>query len=248
MTCEHINNRYIELCKSYDISIDVSNAESKEAPKYEVINSDGMHTIVLNEAKIEHSMYDALLAYIVSGILLPKLVMRTERLVIRRFSMEDAAECFSFMSDKQGMHLDGCKPFDTMDDEYWERMKLFEQREGQYVIVLKSTNEVIGTINVFADDSRAVDCKEIGYAISPAHQRNGYAFEAISAILDLLQKDLLLDMVVAGVLPENTPSINLLEKLGFSREGIRHKALWHEGLERPVDLIYYYIDRKNPIC
>ena len=243
MTSEQINNRYIELCKEYDIAIVISNIESKDAPKFEVGANDGVHTIILNDAKIKHSMYDALLAYIVSGILLPRLVMRTERLIIRRFCMEDAAGCFSFMSDEQGMHLDGCKPFQAMDDEYWERMKLFEQREGQYVIVLKSTNEVIGTINVFADDLRAVEAKEIGYAISPAHQRNGYAFEAISAILDLLQKDLMLDMVVAGVLPENTPSIKLLEKLGFGREGVRHKALWHEGLDKPVDLLYYYVDR-----
>jgi len=96
---------------------------------------------------------------------------------------------------------------------------------------------------LFSDDSRAVSSKEIGYAISPKHQRNGFAFEAISAMVNLLQKDLLVDMVVAGVLPENIPSIKLLEKLGFSREGIRHKALWHESLDKPVDLQYYYLDR-----
>lgn len=81
-------------------------------------------------------------------------------------------------------------------------MKLFEKREGQYVIALKNTDEVIGTINVFDDDSRAVSAKEIGYAVHPDHRRKGYAHEAISAISDLLRKHLLLDMVVAGVLPE----------------------------------------------
>lgn len=243
MTTEQVNNRYIELCKAYNIAIAISNTESEDAPKYEVSTNNSIHTIILNNAKIEHSMYDALLAYIVSGILLPKLVIRTERLMIRRFCMGDATDCFSFMSDKQGRHLNGCKPFYKMDDEYWEQMKLFEQQDGQYVIVLQSTSEVIGTINVFADNSRAVESKEIGYAISPKYQRKGYAFEAISAMLIFLQNELLLDMVVAGVLPENIPSIKLLEKLGFSREGIRHKALWHEGLDKPVDLMYYYIDR-----
>lgn len=104
---------------------------------------------------------------------------------------------------------------------------------------------MIGTLNVFEDDSRAVESKEIGYAISPAHQRRGYAFEAIGAMVRLLQQNLMLDMVVAGVLPENTPSIRLLEKLGFSCEGMRHKALWHEGYDCPVDLLYYYKDRAN---
>ena len=246
MTIEQINNRYIDLCKEYDISITVSNIDTADAPKYESSSNDEVHHIVLNTAKIDHSMYAAFLAYAVSVLLLPRLVLKTERLLIRRFAMRDAAECFAFMSDEQGMFLDGCKPFYTMDDDYRERMQLFEEREGQYVIVLRNTNEVIGTINVFSDDSRAVSSKEIGYAISPKHQRKGYAYEAITAITNLLQQDLLFDMVVAGVLPENIPSIKLLEKLGFCKEGIRHKALWHEGLDKPVDLVYYYLDRNDP--
>ena len=243
MDRDQINKRYIELCKDYGISIVVSNNNAADAPRYDLNTNNDMHNIILNYSKIDVSMYESFLAYAVSLLLLPKLVLKTERLVIRRFCMDDAAACFTFMSDEPGMYLDGCKPFHTMDENYWERMKLFEEREGQYVIVLQSTNEVIGTIKVFTDDSRAVSSKEIGYAISPKYQRNGYAYEAISAIINLLQKDLLFDMVVAGVLPENTPSIKLLEKLGFSNEGIRHKALWHEGLDKPVDLMYYYIDR-----
>ena len=243
MERQQLHNRYIDLCKKHGISVFVTNDNSADAPKYELSTNNAIHNIVLNDAKIDTSMYEAFLAYAVSLLLLPNLVLKTERLIIRRFCMDDAVSCFEFMSDEQGMYLDGCKPFRTMDADYWKRMKLFKEREGQYVIVLQSTNEVIGTINVFDDDSRAVSSKEIGYAISPKHQRNGYAFEAVTAILNLLQKDLLLDMVVAGVLPENTPSIKLLEKLGFSREGVRHKALWHEGLDKAVDLVYYYIDR-----
>lgn len=243
MERQQLHNRYIELCEEHGISVLVTNNNAADAPKYELNINNGVHNIVLNDSKIDVSMYESFLAYAVSLLLLPRLILKTERLVIRRFCMDDAAACFAFMSDAQGMYLDGCKAFNTMDEDYWERMKLFEEREGQYVIVLKSTNEVIGTLNVFTDDSRAVSSKEIGYAISPKYQRNGYAYEAISAIISLLQKELLFDMVVAGVLPENTPSIKLLEKLGFSNEGIRHKALWHEALDKPVDLMYYYIDR-----
>lgn len=243
MERQQMHNRYIDLCKKYGISVFLTNDNSADAPKYELSTNNTIHNIVLNDAKIDSSMYEAFLAYVVSLLLLPNLVLKTERLIIRRFCMDDAVLCFDFMSDEQGMYLDGCKPFNTIDEDYWERMKLFEEREYQYVIVLQSTNEVIGTINVFDDDSRAVSSKEIGYAVSPKHQRNGYAYEAISAIVSLLQKELLFDMVVAGVLLENTPSIKLLEKLGFHNEGVRHKALWHEDLDKPVDLMYYYIDR-----
>ncbi len=243
MERQHIHNRYIELCKKYGIFAVITNVNDASAPAYELTADNSIHSIVLNDAKIDASMYESFLAYAVSLLLLPRLVLTTERLIIRRFCMDDAEACFAFMSDAQGMYLDGCKPFTSMDDSFWDRMNLFEKRDGQYVIALKATGEVIGTINVFDDDSRAVSAKEIGYAIAPKHRRKGYAFEAISAVVDLLRKDLLFEMVVAGVLPENIPSAKLLEKLGFTGEGIRHKAFWHEGLDKPVDLIYYYIDR-----
>lgn len=242
MDRQYINDRYITLCKEHGIALTITSTDVVDAPAYE-FNTDHLHSIVLNDAKIDASMYESILAYAVSQLLLPRLVLKTDRLIIRRFCMDDANACFPLMSDVQGMYLDGCKPFFSMDDAFWERMNIFEKREGQYVIVLQSTNEVVGTINVFDDDSRAVSAKEIGYTIHPDHRRKGYAYEAISAITDLLRKHLLFDMVVAGVLPENMPSIKLLEKLGFHSEGIRHKALWHEGLDKPVDLMFYYIDR-----
>ena len=135
------------------------------------------------------------------------------------------------------------KAFTEMDDEYQELMAQFAQRETQYMIVLKESGEVIGTVNLFADDSRAVDAMEVGYSIAHAHQRKGYAYEALSALLGLLQNDLYLEMVTAGILPENKASEKLLEKLGFHKEGLRHKAVWHAELDNPVDLVYYYRDR-----
>lgn len=122
MTREQINQRYIELCKDYDISIVVSNNDAADAPKYALNNNNDVHYIALNNAKIDSSAYEAFLAYAVSQLLLPKLVLKTERLVIRRFCMDDAPACFALLADEQGMYLDGCKPFYTMDEDYWERI------------------------------------------------------------------------------------------------------------------------------
>ncbi len=103
--------------------------------------------------------------------------------------------------------------------------------------------KVIGTVNVFENQTRAVDAVEIGYSISPRYRRQGYAYEALSALMDCLQGGLFLDMVLAGILEENEASQDLLRKLGFHQEGIRHKAVWHERIDKPVDLVYYYRDR-----
>lgn len=239
-----INERLLDLCSLYHIPVQIITIHDPHAPNCYTGEENGVPVITLNAVKISPAEYKAYAGYHVGKILLPRLKLETERLILRRYQPQDAEKCFAFLSSEQDAYMDCTKAFPAMDEAYYERVALFGQRETQYMITLKS-GEVIGTVNVFPDDSRAVDAMEIGYSIAPAHQRKGYAYEALSALLDLLQKELCLEMVTAGILPENIASEKLLAKLGFHKEGLRHKAVWHEGLDRPVDLIYYYHDRQE---
>ena len=239
------NERLECLCGCNEISLKLLTTDDPDAPGVQTGEENGVYTVTLNTAKIPAEEYDAYAGYHVGKILLPRLVLETERLVLRRYREEDAEACFAFLSNEQDAYMDCCRAFTAMDEEFYERVKLFGQRETQYMVTLKDSGEVIGTVNVFADDARAVDAREIGYGIAPVHQRKGYAFEALTALLDLMQKELRLEMVTAGILPENVASEKLLEKLGFHKEGLRHKAVWHEGLDKPVDMVYYYRDREQ---
>ena len=243
MNIQELNEKYISLCNRFSVAIRVSTIDDSESPAQAISDDGGVSTIILNIEKIADTDYEMHLAYNVRKVLLPRLVLETERLILRRFRAEDAADCFGFMSVAEDSYMDCCKPFTEMDAEFYRRIELFGERETQYMIVLKEENRVIGTVNVFADDSRAVDTREIGYSISSAYQQKGYAFEALSALVNLLQNELKLDLIVAGVLEDNIKSMKLLEKLGFHKEGLRRKAAWHEGLNKPVDLVYYYRDK-----
>ena len=97
----------------------------------------------------------------------------------------------------------------------------------------------VGTINLMEVSDRAVECKEIGYVISPNYRRKGYAYEAISNLVKLLLDDLKLDMIIAGCFEDNVASKKMLEKLGFIFEGRKRKALW-DAIEGPKDLLYFY--------
>ncbi len=244
-TISQANIKFITLCNKYHIPVWISTINDPDKPKSYTCEQDGVFVIRLNATKIPFSEYEAYVGYHVGKLLLPRLHMETERLVLRRYTPEDADRCFAFLSNEQDSYMDCCKAFAVMDEEYYERVALFGERETQYMVVLKGSGELIGTVNVFVDDSRAVDAMEIGYSIAHTHQRKGYAFEVLSALLDLLQNDLCLKMVTAGVLPENIASEKLLTKLGFQKEGLRHNAVWHEGLNKPVDLVYFYRDRQE---
>lgn len=239
---DQIHQEFERLCSRFHIPVQIVTVHDPDAPTKEIAVENGIHVITLNTAKLPAVEYKIYVGYHVRQILLPRLVLETERLVLRRCRPEDAADCFELLSNEADAYMDCSKAFPSMDDAFYKRFNLFTRRETQYMIALKDTGKVIGAVNVFEDNSRAVEAMEIGYAISPDYRHKGYAFEALSALLDLLQRELYLEIVTAGILPENLASEKLLTKLGFHKEGLRHKAVWHEGLDRPVDLIYYYRD------
>lgn len=236
------NQHYEALCRRFAVNIQIQTMIHPDALPCVVEETDGAYRLTANSARLSLAEYPNYLGYHIGKILLPRLRLETERLVLRPYRPEDARDCFSFMSDEHSAYLDCCRAFREMDEEYKAFLETF-QEQLRYMVTLKENGKVIGTVHLFPDDSRAVDAMEIGYTIDRAYQRQGYAQEAIRALLELLQDELRLELVTAGILPENTASEGLLKKLGFQREGLRRKAIWHEALERPVDLIYYYRDR-----
>lgn len=236
-------NRHFEaLCQHFALELQIQTVADPDAPRCSLEEAEGKYRMTANIAKVSLAEYPDHLGYRIGKILLPRLRLETERLVLRRYRPEDARDCFSFLSDERSAYMDCCCAFQAMDRQYAQFLETFGQ-QLRYMVVLRETGKVIGTVHLFPDDSRAVETMEIGYTIDAAYQRRGYALEAISALLELLQKQLRLELVTAGILPENAASEGLLRKLGFRREGLRRKAIWHEALDRPVDLIYYYRDR-----
>lgn len=59
----------------------------------------------------------------------------------------------------------------------------------------------------------------LGYTISPAYARQGYAIEAITATIDWIKENGF-SLIKAGVNPENTLSKKLLIRIGFNFSSI----------------------------
>ena len=241
---ETIIQKYIRLLKQYDIGLDVEIVDDPTLPVQEIQEDGGNFLLSLNQAKLLPDLGpEPYLASSARKILLPRLVLETERLVLRRFRKEDALCCFEFLSDQQSCYDDGgYEPYSAMDQSYSQLMEEFASDEGRYMIALKDTNEAIGTIHIWEDSSRAVEAMEIGYCINPSRRRNGYAFEAVSALIHLLQEELQLELLLGGAFADNAASISLLRKLGFIQEGILRKAIWHVE-KGPTDLVRFYRDR-----
>lgn len=238
MTIANLIIKYKELCLRFNIPIDVKLTYGN-SPIQEINNN----IVFLNVDLITIDEFETYLAYNVRQILLPQLTLETPRLILRKFELKDADDCFEFISDKQTCLDDGgYLPITEKNEEYRKTMEKFSMDKERLMIYSKEYHKVIGTINLMDVSDRAVECKEIGYVISPNYRRKGYAYEAISYLVKLLLDDLKLDMIIAGCFEDNIGSKKMLEKLNFTFEGRKHKALWN-AIEGPKDLLYYFKEK-----
>lgn len=88
---------------------------------------------------------------------------------------------------------------------------LFVSRKIFLAIARKDSEEMLGEMAVLYDNG----CVTLGYTIASEHQRQGYAYEAISLFLDAHFKRFPSVSVICRVAKENTASIRLLQKLSF---------------------------------
>lgn len=155
----------------------------------------------------------------------PKL--GTSRLVLAGLEQIDAPELFKFYSSDESLRF---VPRDVFDDprQGAEKVKVFagafEEHEAiWWSFRVKETGRFVGYGGLFeisAEDHNA----EIGYGFHPEHWGQGYASEAVRAIVDFGFAGLGLRRIFGMIDPENGASTRVLEKLGFEREGIMRDA------------------------
>lgn len=98
-----------------------------------------------------------------------------------------------------------------------------------WVFCKEAPNQIIGTVS-FQEISRSIyqSCR-IGYKFDPSFWHQGYASEALFGAIGIVFQEMGLHRVEALVLPENTASIRLLERLGFRNEGISYGCVYLHG-------------------
>jgi [ribosomal protein S5]-alanine N-acetyltransferase len=95
---------------------------------------------------------------------------------------------------------------------------------GVWVLIERSSRTVVGDAG-FMGPPGAEQTVEIGYSVIPDRRRRGYATEAVRALVEWALDQPDLSAVVAGCAADNTPSIRLLERVGFQRTGAEGEQL-----------------------
>lgn len=170
--------------------------------------------------------------------------LHTQRLLIRNFTTSDLDAFLAYRNDPEvAKYQSWSLPYPREQAEVFirEMQDIHAPKQGdwlQLALEIKETGEMIGDVafGVKEDDPR--QCS-VGFTIASAYQKNGYATEALTALLDYLFEDVDMHRVVADCDTENVGSWKTLEKLGFRREahfvdsflyGKEHRSEYFYGL------------------
>jgi len=171
--------------------------------------------------------------------------LQTPRLVIRRFVAADLDAVHQLLDvdlADADFGSEGAGSRQQREDwlrwsvlNYEQLERLYQPPYGDRAIVLRATGELIGacgyvpSFGPFAQlpglspvtppaRSRHTPAFGLFYAVSPRHQRRGYAAEAAQALVDHAFRDLELERIVATTTHDNLVSIRVMEKLGMRIE------------------------------
>jgi ribosomal-protein-alanine N-acetyltransferase len=158
--------------------------------------------------------------------------LSTERLILRRISVEDDKEIFFLRSDKEMLQFLDRDPAQSIDEAREWINTINDGIDGnQYIawaVALKNDQRLIGTIT-FWNIQKEHYRPEVGYALHTQFQGRGLMQEAMKVVLDYGFNTLKIHSLEANVNPGNAASIKLLERNGFVREAYYRENYYYNG-------------------
>ena len=147
------------------------------------------------------------------------IILETERLLLREFTFDDAGFIIELLSSPGWQRFIGKRDITTTEEaeKYIKDVLINSYRIngfGLYAMILKSDNMLLGMCGLVKRETLAdVD---LGFAILPRFEGNGYTYEATTAVMHFAFTGLKLKRFAAITVSQNTASINLLTKLGMN--------------------------------
>ncbi len=168
-----------------------------------------------------------------------KFLYKTDRLILKVLDGRYAHDVLRF-------YLSNCEIFERYEAARPDNFYSFDYQKNvlnlEYNMCVKQTafrfwiykktdpDHIIGTV-CFRNILRSVyqSC-EVGYKFDELFWHFGYASEALCKCIEIAFFELNLHRITAHIMPDNIPSIRLVERIGFEREGIARQSALIRGV------------------
>ena len=173
-----------------------------------------------------------------AGIARPPVV-ETPRLRLRPYRADDARDIFAVYSDPEVTRYWSFPAWTGLAQAHaylGQRLSMEPPSVVAWAVAERDSDRLVGTTTFFA--LNGPQCRaEVGYSLARAHQGRGFAAEMLRGAITHGFAAYGLERIEADVDPRNTKSWQLLEKLGFRREGLARNR-WRVGGEVADSYLY----------
>ena len=113
----------------------------------------------------------------------------------------------------------------------YEHSETIKGHTIRYFVYKKNNPDVIiGSVNFSKIQGAPFSCATIGYKFHHDYWGYGYATESCQAAINMLFNNYRIHRIEGRVAPDNIPSIHVLERLGFTYEGLEYKSVEVNGV------------------
>ncbi|MDQ8732043.1 GNAT family N-acetyltransferase [Bradyrhizobium sp. LHD-71] len=161
-----------------------------------------------------------------------RVVLETERLVLRRPTLADVKAIARLANDRRVAQNTSRlpHPYGVSDAEAFVETIATQPRDATFLITREG--DPIGVAGI---DLAKVAAPEIGYWLGVPHWDQGYATEAARALIDYAFEEFGSTELRAGARVVNPASRRVLEKCGFQWTGVELRRVLSLGSSVPID-------------
>jgi RimJ/RimL family protein N-acetyltransferase len=143
----------------------------------------------------------------------------TERLFLRPTVVDDAELILQLVNSPKWLRFIGDRQVRTeVAAAEYIRSRMIPQMQshgyGNYTVIRKKDEAKLGTCGLY--DRPGIAGVDIGFALLPKYERQGYAYESASHLLDLSRIEFGIPYIQAITVAENHASRNLIRRLGLN--------------------------------
>lgn len=166
-------------------------------------------------------------------------VLYTDRLVLRKISMDDTDDMYEYSKDSEvtkyllwSPHPDKAYTFEYISylQNRYKTGDFFD-----WAIICPESGKMIGTCGFTRFDFQH-NSGEIGYVINPKYSGKGIATEASARIIRYGFEELALNRIECKYMIDNAASRRVMEKNGMIFEGIRRQGMLIKGNYKDIGI------------
>lgn len=167
----------------------------------------------------------------------PFPTIETDRLILRKLKRSDLRDLYEYCSNPVSSKYSMWRPHGNIGEtRQYIAWLLHSEKRGEYFtwgIELKGQDKLIGTVS-FTNIDNDYKIAEIGYGISNKFWGNGYASEAVKAILDFGFCTMGFICINAKIMKENIASVRMANQVGMQCDGLLRNGIYCKGQAHDV--------------